>query len=181
MPTILTRDNRHVSYDPLALSEARRWAGDAALIAELTDALARGSVTLEEPGLSIPFSSDTPMHNVVAAALALGFDLQSDEDTDAPWAPMDGGVKVAYDGKAHLHDLVAASMAMGTEPAPVASPQREVYAEPSHLSEDVYVDERLDETTSVVPFNTLDEPHVPVTRDVGDGWPRFDDDSWIVN
>ncbi|TXH09923.1 MAG: hypothetical protein E6R04_06565 [Spirochaetes bacterium] len=164
MPTILTRDNRHVSYDPLALSESRRWAGDAGLISEITDALARPSITLEQPGLHIEFDRSAPMHNVIAVAIALGFDLQStDDDGKTPWAPMDGGVHVEYSDGAHLHNLVAAGLAMGREPAPR-------YEEPVESI-----------TDRVVPFDTPDE-NIVEEPPLNGGWPRFDaSESWIVH
>lgn len=174
MPTILARDNRRVSYDPLALSESRRWSGDAGLISELTDALARESITLEEPGLHIEFDRSTPMHNVIAVAIALGFDLQSTEDDNKEsWAPLNGGVKVEYADGAHLHNLVAAGLAMGSEP------------------KSVYEDEASCVTDDAIPFDAFDREYPVEDRggelgkeahSADDGWPHFDtDESWIVH
>lgn len=82
MTVTIVRDGKSVDFDESEAEEAFRWTGDPDLTADLLDVLATGSATLLEPGLKVLFYADTPVYNVVAAAMSLGCAIESTDEDD---------------------------------------------------------------------------------------------------
>ena len=87
-----TKDGSVVEYDFNEPDPNLRITGDPELAFELFEALSGDRVKLAEPDWFVEFDTDTPIRNAVAAAMSLGFDLNSDGPELDEWALLqDGG------------------------------------------------------------------------------------------